>query len=86
MHFGPVTVNPEGRNVKFRALAQQPEVDLSVAPEDGIQVKIGKQAKHYQREQIGDSEDSDSYPFYPHLQRILFIACLCSKIRCSCIM
>lgn len=91
MHFGPVTVNPgflslEGRNVKFRALAQQPEVDLLVAAEYDIQVeKSSKQTMHCQREQTGDSEDSDSYPFYPRLQHVMFIAGLCSKTCCSCV-
>lgn len=55
MHSGPVTVNPgflslEGRNVKFRALAQQPEVDQLIAAEYDIQVEeSGKQTMHYQR-------------------------------------
>lgn len=35
--------------------------------------------QHIIREQTGNSEGSNVYPFYPHFQHVIFITGLCSK-------
>lgn len=74
------------KKCKIQSLTQQPEVDLSVAAEYEIPVEGGvKRTAHYQRQQTDDSKNSDSSPFYHHLQHMMFTASLCGKTYCSCI-
>lgn len=74
------------KKCKIQSLTQQPEVDLSVAAEYEIPVEEGvKETTHYQRQKTDDSKNSDSYPFYHHLQHIMFTASLCGKTYCSCL-
>lgn len=63
------------KKCKIQSLTQQPEIDLSVAAEYEIPEGV-KRTTHYQRQQTGDSKNSDSYPFYHHLQHIMFTASL----------